>query len=150
MVTVKIVFRFGDILTLGQFDLGTFNTINQVCPLRLDCKQMFSKDKMPDRNGRNGEDRMHVLADHLSCYELLIAEETIAVIQEVEGHSIFLNQGGFAPNHFLPLYLSVKSKLIKKVINPVISYWLSYRSMVSCIHPLPWASDQYGLPQTCS
>ena len=63
---------------------------------------MFLTDKMSDRNMENGEDTVHILADGLSRYELLTAEETEGVIQEVEGHSVLPNLGRFAPNHFLP------------------------------------------------
>ena len=57
---------------------------------------------MSDRNAGNGEDMMNILADDLCHYEFLTAEETEAVIQEVEGHSVLPNLGRFAPNRFLP------------------------------------------------
>ena len=98
LVTLKLGFLVRDILTWGRFDCNP-HAVNQVRPWRLDCKhtEMFSNGRMSDRNAKNDEDRMHVLSDDLSRFELLNAEETEAVKQEVDSES-----RTFHPSHFLP------------------------------------------------
>ena len=45
---------------------------------------------MSDKNARNGEDMLEVLADGIECYKLLSAKETENLLREAKGrHSEF-------------------------------------------------------------
>ena len=46
---------------------------------------MSEAKRMSDKNARNGEDMLEVLADDIERYELLSAKETENVFREVEG-----------------------------------------------------------------
>ena len=46
---------------------------------------MSEAKKMFDKNARNGEDMLEVLADDIEHYELLSAKETENVLRDAEG-----------------------------------------------------------------
>ena len=99
------------------------------------------------------EDRMYVLWDDINrCFWPLRKPKWYTRRRET---FCFPNLGWIAHKPFPPL-VSVSWKLSNKsIINQVISNWLSYRSLISCISPRPsqlWAVLvllQAGLSSVC-
>ena len=75
---IEIQLLSGDILTWGHFDC----TLSKSSPPLV-------WGRLSDRTARNDEDMMRILADYLSCYELLSPEKTESVLEEVKGNLMF-------------------------------------------------------------
>ena len=72
---------------------------------------MSEEKRKSDKDARNGEDMLKVLADDIERYELLSAKETENVFREVEGRHFELlteiESGGTSDNTFIKKLISL-------------------------------------------